>query len=129
MGQGFLESTISEVVFTRDSSKAISASSDVLVSATDSVGAYGVNKVECKEQLALFGFSQIERSSAPATVLVTVDYADRAVITQACRKGAPRPKGVERGARAGRGEAFVDPKAVKKARFSLDLETRELKPR
>ena len=127
MGQGFLEATISEVVFTRDVSKAISMSPDVLVSATDSVGAYGVNTVECKEQRALFSFSEIERGSAPDTVLVTVEYADRAVITQACRKGAPRPKGVQRGARPARGEAFVDPKAVKKARFALDLETREFK--
>jgi hypothetical protein len=128
MGQGFLESTISEVVFTRDFSKSISASLDVLVTATDSVGAYGVNRVECKETRVLFGFSKLERGSVPDTVLVTVEYADRAVITQSCRRGAPRPKGVTKGVRFDRGEAFVDPKAVKTGRFSLDLGKRQLKP-
>jgi hypothetical protein len=126
MGQGFLESTVSEVVFTRDFSRSIAASLDVLVTATDSSGAYGVNKIACKESRVLFTFSNIAPGPTSDMVLVTVGYADRSVIAQACRPGARVPKDVVDRRSVGRGEAFVDPKLIKEGRFTLDLAKRQL---
>jgi hypothetical protein len=129
MGQGFLESTISEVVFTRNFSRSIDTSIDVLVTATDSSGAYGVNKVACKEARVLFGFSGLAAGPVSGAVLVTVEYADRRAIAQACRPGARIPKGVVNRRGLDKGEAFIDERTIKRGRFSLDLATRKLEPR
>jgi hypothetical protein len=124
MGQGQLEATVSEVVFRRRVPASIRTSLDILLTATDTEGAYGVNTVACNATRILFGLSNIERGPTADTVLVSATYADREAIQQACRPGAPRPQ--EAIGDLGPGEAFIDSKAVKEGRFLLNLGTKEL---
>ena len=124
MGQGQLEASVSEVVFRRRVLSSIRASLDILLTATDTEGAYGTNKVECNATRILFGLSNIEGGPTADTVLLSATYADREAIQQACRPGAPRPQ--EAIGDLGPGEAFIDSKAVKEGRFLLHLGTKEL---
>ena len=94
MGQGQLEASVSEVVFRRRVLSSIRASLDILLTATDTEGAYGTNKVECNATRILFGLSNIERGPTADTVHVSATYADREAIQQACRpahRGPRRP--------------------------------------
>jgi len=124
MGQGILESGIAQMVFTRDSSGEISLSPDFLLTAEDSVGAFGANTVICKEASKYFGVSKLSAGPRPRTVAIKLDYADAATIKTACGKGFPRPK--KTFGKLARGEAYVPTGYAKSGNFVIDLVTRKV---
>ena len=124
MGQGILESGIAQMVFTRDASGVISLSPDFLLTAEDSVGAFGANTVTCKEASKYFGVSKLSAGPRPRTVAIKLDYADAATIKTACGKGFPRPK--KTFGKLARGEAYVPTGYAKSENFVIDLVTRKV---
>ncbi|CAN7443086.1 hypothetical protein LJR220_004006 [Bradyrhizobium sp. LjRoot220] len=126
IGQGHLETGVAEFVFTQDDSRNVSISPDFLLTATDSIRAYGANVVTCKERSKYFEVSNIKAGPRPQTVSVTVSYADAETITKACRKGFPKPKEVF--GRLSRGEAYVPEGYEKRGNFIVDLVTRKVAP-
>ncbi len=124
MGQGILESGVAQMAFARDRGGEISLSHDFLLTAEDSVGAYGANTVTCKESSKYFGVSKLRAGPRPQTVTAKLDYADAGIIRTACGKGFPRPKKLF--GKLSRGEAYVPPGYEKKGNFVIDLVTRKI---
>jgi hypothetical protein len=124
MGQGILESGVAQMVFTRDYGGEISLAPDFLLSAEDSVGAYGANTVTCKDPSKYFGVSKLSAGPRPRTVAIKLDYADAATIKTACGKGFPKPKKLF--GKLSRGEAYVPTGYEKKGNFVIDLVTRKV---
>src|SRR5262249_1890260 len=120
LGQGHLESSVIEWIFTRDFSKNIQLAQDSFVSATDSAGAYGANKVNCKTPRDEFlSFSKLGRGPIKNTVSVEIAYASEAAIKKACRSGTPPPK--EAISSPEPGEAFIPASAESHETFIIDL--------
>jgi Caspase domain len=126
MGQGHMESTVVEVVFTQDAGKKTNLNFDTLVSAEDSTGAYGVNAVDCKATAEYFEISKIGVGPQSDTLSLEIRYADIATIRQACRSGSPTPSGALGTPPAG--FAFISPAVERTSRFIFDLRSRELTP-
>ena len=126
IGQGHLETGVAEFVFTQDTGRNVSISPDFLLTATDSIRAYGANVVTCKERSKYFEISDIKAGPRPQTVTVKVSHADAATISKACRKGFPKPKEIF--GTLSRGEAYVPEGYEKRGRFIIDLVTRKLVP-
>ena len=124
MGQGYLESGVAEMVFTRDSNGDTELAYDFLVRAVDSIGAHGSNTVRCKERSKYFSLAKLGAGPRPGTVAVDIGHADAATIKTACRKGFPRPKQVF--GKLSRGEAYVPEGFEKQGRFVIDLATRKV---
>jgi hypothetical protein len=124
MGQGHLESGVAEMVFSQDASKGIELAYDFLVTAEDSIGAYGSNTVRCRERSKYFSLSKLGVGPRSGTVAVDIGYADAATIKTACRKGFPRPK--ELFGKLARGEAYVPEGFEKQGRFVIDMATRKV---
>ena len=124
IGQGILESGVAQMVFTRDRGGEISLSHDFLLTAEDSVGAYGANTVTCKERSKYFGVSKLAAGPRPQTVAVKLAYADADTFRTACGKGFPRPK--QRFGKLSRGEAYVPSGYEKNGNFVIDLVTRKV---
>ena len=126
IGQGILESGVAQMAFTRDDGGQISVSHDFLLTAEDSVGAYGANTVTCKERSKYFGVSKLGAGPRPQTVAVKLAYADADTIRTACGKGFPKPK--QRFGKLSRGEAYVPTGYEKTGNFIVDLGTRKVAP-
>ena len=126
IGQGYLESGVAQMMFTRDHGKDIGLSLDFLLTATDSTGAHGANTVTCKESSKYFGVSKMAAGPRPMTVTVKVEYADAATIRAACGKGFPKPK--ETFGSLPKGEPYVPTGYVKKGKFVIDLASRAVTP-
>ena len=90
---------------------------DFLVTAEDTIGAYGSNKVECKESSKYFGIAKPGAGPRRETVAVTMDYADKDTIQTACKGGLPTPKEVF--GELGKGEAWVPEGSGKSGRFVI----------
>jgi hypothetical protein len=125
-GQGNTDSVVTEALFASGFSKEINVSSNILVTATDTVGAYGANKVECTDTLKLISLSKLEVSSVTGTVSVLATYADQRAISAACAPNAIAPK--EAVMKAPRGEAFIAAGSEREGRFVIDLSTRSFVP-
>jgi hypothetical protein len=125
-GQGHTETAVGEVVFTQDYSKAIKLNFDTLIAAEDSTLAYGVNSVDCESTTKYFGFSKLGLGPQSDTISLEITYADSASIREACRPGAPLPKGAVQ--KPAPGTAFISENAEKTSRFVFDLGSRELTP-
>jgi hypothetical protein len=126
VGQGLRETGVAQMVFTRSYSGDISLSPDFLLTAEDSIGAYGANTVTCKERSKYFGVTKLSAGPRPQTVAVELDYADAGIIRTACGKGFPKPK--ELFGKLSRGEAYVPPGYEKTGKFIIDLVTRKVVP-
>jgi hypothetical protein len=126
MGQGNLESGVAQMAFTQDYSKAISVSPDFLMTAEDSIGAYGANVVTCKERSKYFEVSDIKAGPRAQTLTVNVRYADAETIKKACGKGFPKPKEIF--GELTPGDAYVPDGYEKRGRFMIDLVTRKVTP-
>jgi len=124
MGQGILESGVAQMVFTRNYSGEISVAPDYLLTAEDTVSAYGANTVTCKELSKYFGVSKLAAGPRPRTVSIKLDYADAGVIKTACGKGFPKPKKVF--GKLSPGEAYVPEGKQKSGNFVIDLLTRKV---
>jgi hypothetical protein len=125
-GQGHSDTSIAEVIFTWDFEKAIKLNLDTLLSAEDSVGAYGVNSVDCKAKIEYFRISNVSAGPQSDTISLEMQYADSATIREACRPGAPIPADAIGTPRAG--TAFVPHGVERTSKFVLDLGSRELTP-
>jgi len=126
MGQGLLEGGVAQMALTQDYSKDIGISSDFLLTAENSTGAYGANVVTCKERSKYFEVSDIKPGPRPQTVSVKASYADAATIKKACAKGFPRPKQIF--GKLTPGEAYVPDGYAKRGTFTIDLVTRKVTP-
>ena len=126
MGQGHLETGVALMNFTRNYSKGIAISPDFLMTAEDSIGAYGANVVTCKEQSHYFGVSKLSPGPRPGTVIADITYADAETIRTACGKGFPKPKEVF--GELAPGDAYVPPGYEKTGRIMIDLTNREVTP-
>jgi hypothetical protein len=124
MGQGILEGGVAQIALTQDYSKDISISSDFLLTAENSTGAYGANVVTCKEGPKYFELSDIKPRPRPQTVAVKAGYADAETIKKACGKGFPKPKQVY--GKLARGNAYVPAGYEKRGTFTIDLVTRKV---
>jgi hypothetical protein len=125
MGQGIFETGVAQFVF-QDSGKDVSIAPDFLLTAEDSIGAFGANVVTCKESQKYFGVSDIKPGPRPQTVTVKVAYADAGTIKKACGKGFPKPK--ETFGELTRGDAYVPEGFEKRGTFVIDLVTRKVTP-
>jgi hypothetical protein len=92
MGQGLLEGGVAEMRFKQDAGQHIALSLDIVLSAEDSVGAYGANTVTCKQPFKVFSVSKLSVGPRPNTVTVEADYADAATVKAACGKGVAKPR-------------------------------------
>jgi hypothetical protein len=127
MGQGYLEGGVAQMSFTRDYGKGISISHDFLLTATDSVGAYGSNVVTCrKNPPKYFELSKLAAGPRKDTVALEAIYADAEIFRTACGKGFPKPK--ETYGTLLKGDAYVPPDHEKKGRVIIDLATRKVIP-
>jgi hypothetical protein len=126
MGQGTLEGGVAQMVFTEDYSKSVSVASDFLLTAEDSIGAYGANVVTCKEGPKYFGVADIKPGSRAQTITVKAKYADAETIKRACGKGFPKPKEVF--GTLAPGDAYVPKGYEKRGTFVIDLVTRKVTP-
>jgi len=126
VGQGIREGGVAQFVFTQDYSRAITISPDFLLTAEDSIGAYGANVVTCKEGPKYFAVSDVKAGLRPQTVTVKVGYADAATIKKACGKGFPKPK--QTFGKLSRGDAYVPEGYEKRGQFIIDLVTRKVTP-
>ena len=126
MGQGHLETVVVEVIFTQDFSKAIKLSTDTLISAEDSTGAYGVNSVDCKATAEYFGFSKLGVGPQSDTLSLEMVFADSTTIREACRPGSPIPPSAIDSPRVG--TAYIAQGAERTSKFIFDLGSRELTP-
>ena len=126
IGQGHLETGVAGFVFTEDAGRNVSISPDFLLTAADSVGAYGANFVTCKERSKYFEVSDIKAGPRPQTLTATVRHADAATIRKACRKGFPKPKEIF--GKLSRGDAYVPEGYEKRGQFIIDLVTRKVMP-
>ena len=76
MGQGILESGVAKMVFTETANRDVGISIDMLLSAEDSIGAFGANVVTCKQGPKNFALTEIKPGPRPQTVTVQAGYAD-----------------------------------------------------
>ena len=126
MGQGELETGVARMGFAQDTAKRISMSLDLLLTAEDSIGAYGANVVTCKEPLKYFEVSKIRAGPRRDTVTVDASYADAETIRIACGKGFPRPKEIF--GELAPGDAYVPEGHAKRGKLMIDVVTRKVTP-
>lgn len=126
LGQGYLESSISEVTFAQNHSGNVSAQYDVLVSATSNEGAVGAESIACPttEFPYLIGLTLPAQNTSGTTVKVEAEYADAALAKTACLKPYSAKAIAE-----GTGRANMAPlPSVHKGLFTLNLNTRKFVP-
>jgi hypothetical protein len=123
MGQGYLETTVSELRFTKDFSGTLHADFDVYLTATDSEGAKGANIVSCTSDFEKFGFDSL-RAGPSGLLDVKLRYAGKKEIAAACAPGAPVPPDVIGG--TSEDEAFISSESIKSGYFAVDLNTRKI---
>jgi hypothetical protein len=127
MGQGLLEGGVAEMRFKQDAGQHIALSLDIVLSAEDSVGAYGANTVTCKQPFKVFSVSKLSVGPRPNTVTVEADYyADAATVKAACGKGVAKPP--EAIGDLPPGDAYVSEDHQKSGTLVVDLATRKVTP-
>lgn len=126
MGQGILESGVTQMVFKEDARRRIDISPDALLSAEDSTGAHGYNVVTCKEPLKVFDISKLSVGPRPKTMTVEATYADAATIATACGDGFPKPQ--ETFGYLAPGDAYLPDGHEKSGKLTLDIVTRKVTP-
>lgn len=112
------------MAFTRSFDKRVSIAPDFLLTAEDSIGAYGANVVTCKEPLKYFELSKLSKGTRPGTVTVEASFADKGVIQTACNKGFPKPD--ETFGELAPGDANVPEGHEKHRTLTLDIATRAI---
>ncbi|HQR19565.1 MAG TPA: DnaJ domain-containing protein [Burkholderiaceae bacterium] len=124
MGQGHASTHIAEIVFTQKADGKVEISGDHVISALDSSGAYGANRVECNATLKLIDLASPKPGPVPNTVLVKARYVDAARIRKACDSDRVFSKEIFVPAPAG--EAYVEESEILEQWLTLDLATRKL---
>lgn len=124
IAQGYAVSVLTEVIFTQAIDGEVRTSSDVLLRAIDSTGAWGAIRVECEASLALFDISSPKEGPAPNTVLVQARYADVDLIRKACAPNHVPPTNIVDGAPSDM--VFINEDEVQEGQFIVDLATRKL---
>jgi hypothetical protein len=122
--QGHTETVIVAVALSQVRNGTVTAKTENYAVATSSEGAYGAEKVDCKETLHLIGLDRLRAGAAGDTLTVTAEFADADLIRQACAPGAKRPE--EASSDAGPGFGYLT--VTKKTNFVLDLATKRFVP-
>ena len=125
MGQGILESGVALMNFAVDAGGGIRVSTEMLLRAEDSTGAFGANTVTCKEPPPkYFGVSKIAAGPRPMTVSLEASWADAETFRTACGKGFPRP--AEAVVDLVPGDAGVPDDRMTRGKVVVDLATRKV---
>jgi len=125
MGQGILESGVALMNFAVDAGGGIRVSTEMLLRAEDSTGAFGANTVTCKEPPPkYFGVSKIAAGPRPMTVSLEASWADAETVRTACGKGFAKP--AEAVTDLVPGDAWVPDDRIKKGKVVVDLATRKV---
>jgi hypothetical protein len=126
MGQGELETGVARMGFTRDGAGRIGMSLDLLLTAEDTIGAYGANVVTCKQPSKYFEISKLRAGPRRDTVTFDASYADAETVRTACGNGFPRPKEIFGDLVPG--DAYVPQGHEKRGTFIIDLATGKVTP-
>ena len=126
MGQGLLETGVARMTFTRGAANHIGMSLSLLLTAEDSIGAYGANVVTCNEPSKYFEVSKIRAGPRRDTVTVDASYADAGTVRTACGEGFPKPKEIFGDLEPG--DAYVPEGHEKSGTFIIDLATGKVAP-
>jgi hypothetical protein len=123
-GQGHTESSVNEVVFTRQSSKSIGISFDRIIGASDDSAAYGLNQVDCSGSFENLRLSKLGPGPAAGTVTAELEYADDALIKIVCASSSSAPK--EALIPSSPGTAFIPQDSEKHRRVVINLAHRNM---
>jgi hypothetical protein len=124
MGQGIMETGVALMTFA-PSAKGVALSFDFLVRAEDNVGAFGANRVTCKDRPPrYFELDKLKAGPRPMTVILDASWADAATIRTACGKGFPRPQ--EAIGDPVPGDAWMPDEQIKRGKIVVDLATRKV---
>ncbi|HLZ03778.1 MAG TPA: hypothetical protein VKR55_16720 [Bradyrhizobium sp.] len=124
MGQGLLETGVAQIVFAQSAGKDVRMSFDMILTAEDSIDAYGANVVTCKEREKYFELSKLAAGPRKATVTVDASYADAETIRIACGKGFAKP--AQTFGELAPGDAYVPEGDEKNGKLVVDLVTRKV---
>jgi hypothetical protein len=124
VGQGIMETGVALMKFA-SGAKGIALSFDFLVRAEDSVGAFGANRVTCKERPPrYFQLDKIKPGPRPMTVSLEASWADAETIRTACGKGFPRPSDAIGDPVPG--DAWMPDDRIRNGKVVVDLATRKV---
>ena len=123
MGQGLLETGVAQIVFAQGAGTSIGLSVDMMLTAEDSIDAYGANVVTCRERLKYFELSKLAAGPRKDTVTVDASYADAETIETACGKGFAKP--AQTFGELAPGDAYVPEGDEKSGKLVIDLVTRK----
>lgn len=125
LGQGYLETTLYEVVFSGNSAEKMTLDYKILLSATDSAGARYFNQVDCTGGLQLFSVGAPRGTSIENLIEFEATFASDTTVRQACKKNATLPMGWSEDIRAADpNHAFVGESDITKSIFLLNLNTK-----
>ena len=125
MGQGILESGVALMNFAVGAGGGIRVSTEMLLRAEDSTGAYGANTVTCKEHPPkYFELSKLAAGPRPMTVSVDASFADAETVRIACGKGFAKP--AEAVTDLVPGDAWMPDDRMKRGTVVIDLVTRKI---
>src|SRR6185312_8030913 len=119
MGQGLLETGVAQIVFAQGAGTSIGLSVDMMLTAEDSIDAYGANVVTCRERLKYFELSKLAAGPRKDTVTVDASYADAETIETACGKGFAKP--AQTFGELAPGDAYVPEGDEKSGKLVIDL--------
>jgi hypothetical protein len=124
VGQGIMETGVALMKFAANA-KGIALSFDFLVRAEDSVGAFGANRVTCKERPPrYFQLDKLKPGPRPMTVSLEASWADAETISTACGKGFARP--AEAIGDPVPGDAWMPDDRIRNGKVVVDLVTRKV---
>jgi hypothetical protein len=124
MGQGIMETGVALMTFA-PKAKGIALSFDFLVRAEESSGAFGANRVTCKDRPPrYFELDKLKAGPRPMTVSLEANWADAATIHTACGKGFAKP--AEAIGDPIPGDAWMPDDRMKRGTIVVDLATRKV---
>ncbi len=125
MGQGILESGVALLNFAQSAGGGIRISTEMVLRAEDSTGAYGANTVTCKAPPPkYFELSKLAAGPRPMTVSVEARFADAETVRTACGKGFAKP--AEAIVELVAGDAWLPDDRMKRGKVVVDLATKKV---
>lgn len=130
LGQGYLETSLSEIVFSYDTAKKLTANYTTLVSATDSEGNKGANQVDCTAGFQLFSVESPLPGPSNNSIVFKARFADESAVIESCAPNVPLPKELNMDMTSpSENHAFIIDSKIREDFFILDLNSKEITPR
>src|ERR1700759_1275152 len=127
MGKGIIDTGVALMNFAVDAGGGIRVSTEMLLRAEDSTGAFGANTVTCKARPPkYFELDKLKAGPRPMTVSVDASWADDETVRVACGKGFSRP--TDAIGDLAPGDAWVSDDRIKRGKILLDLAARKVTP-